>query len=89
MENETESATTVTVPAIPQPSTTNRRRGRPPRDGRRPVELRGSVIKRYTLSRDDECTIGHLRRIVQQREMPDTASITFEGSVLTIEWECD
>jgi hypothetical protein len=47
------------------------------------------VIKRYMLSRDDECTIGHLRRIVQQREMPDSASITFEDSVLTIEWESE
>ncbi len=66
-----------------------RRRGRPPKDGRRTIELRGTVVKRYTLTRDDECTIGHLRRIVSQREMPESARIVFEDSCLTIEWTCD
>jgi len=89
MENETESEATTIVPVGTPSGASNRRRGRPPKDGRRYVELRGSVIKRYTLSRDEECTIGHLRRIVAQREIPGSAHITFEDSHLTIEWTAE
>jgi hypothetical protein len=90
METEFAGDAATTVPVAPTPSaTSNRRRGRPPKDGRRAIELRGSVIKRYVLSSDDECTIGHLRRIVAQREIPGSAHITFEDSHLTIEWTAE
>ena len=65
--------------------TPSRRRGRP--KGSRPdTELRGTVVKKYTLTRDEERTAGHIRRIVMQREVPDTAVVSFDDACITIEW---
>ncbi len=66
-----------------------RRRGRPAKGSRQREALRGTVVKKYMLLRDDERTAGHIRRIIGQREIPDMAQICFEDSCLTVEWTCD
>lgn len=67
----------------------SRRRGRPPKGARQGRELRGTIVKRYMLTREDERTAGHLRQIVMQREVPDAATLSFDDSCLTIEWTCE
>lgn len=69
-----------------------RPRGRPPKrlvgraDASLPA-LRGTFRKAYDLSLPGELTVAHFRRIVAPREVPDTATVTVGGDVLTIEWK--
>jgi hypothetical protein len=43
-------------------------------------------IKAYRLGDDARRTVGYLRRIVNQRNIPDEARVAIDGERITIEW---
>ena len=64
-----------------------------PRRGRRRVtdadgtlRLEAQTIKAYRLGDEARRTVGYLRRIVNQRHIPDEARVTVDGERITIEW---
>jgi hypothetical protein len=64
-----------------------RRRGRRPlTDADGTVRLEAQTIKAYTLGDDARRTVGYLRRIVNQRHIPDEARVAIDGERVTIEW---
>jgi len=71
-------------PAPPQ-----RRRGRPrtthDRNGDE-VRLEGQTTKSYALGEPAQRTVRYLRLIVNQRQIPDQASVTITEGRVTIEW---
>jgi hypothetical protein len=78
-------------PAATPPATTVRptpRRGRRPRteaDGA--LRLEAQTIKAYRLGDESRRTVGYLRRVVNQRHVPDEARVTVDAERITIEWE--
>jgi hypothetical protein len=71
-----------TVTAV-QPA---RRRGRRRVDSDGSLRLEAQTIKAYRLGDDARRTVGYLRRIVNQRHLPDGARVTIDGDRITIEW---
>lgn len=63
-----------------------RRRGPRRLDANGTVPLEAQTIKAYRLGDEARRTVGYLRRIVNQRRIPDEARLTIEGECLTIEW---
>jgi hypothetical protein len=63
-----------------------RRRGRRRLDPDGALRLEAQTIKAYRLGDDARRTVGYLRRIVNQRHIPDTARVTIDGDRLTVEW---
>jgi hypothetical protein len=66
-----------------------RRSGRP--RGRRQatdiaLRLEVQTIKAYRLGDETRRTVGYLRRIVNQRRIPDDARVAIDGERITIEW---
>jgi hypothetical protein len=64
-----------------------------PRRGRRPateadgtLRLEAQTMKAYRLGDEARRTVGYLRRIVNQRHIPDDARVTVDGERITIEW---
>jgi hypothetical protein len=71
-----------------------------PTDGAEPVRRRGrrrlgpdgalrleaQTIKVYRLGDDARRTVGYLRRIVNQRQIPDEARVDIDGDRIAIEW---
>jgi hypothetical protein len=73
------------VPAATQPP--GRRRGRRPlTDADGTLRLEAQTIKAYRLGDDARRTVGYLRRIVNQRHIPDEARVAIDGERITIEW---
>ncbi len=70
------------APARPSP-----RRGRRPRtDPDSTLRLEAQTLKSYRLGDDSRRTVGYLRRIVNQRHVPDEARVTVDAERITIEW---
>ena len=44
------------------------------------------MSKAYRLGDDARRTVGYLRRIVNQRHIPDAARVTIDGDRITVEW---
>lgn len=77
------------APAIPAPAEARpgRRRGRRPStdlDG--VLRLEAQTTKSYRLGDDARRTVGYLRRIVNQRHIPDAAQVAIDGDRIIIEW---
>jgi hypothetical protein len=76
--------------AATPPATTTRpspRRGRRPRtDADGALRLEAQTIKAYRLGDESRRTVGYLRRIVNQRHVPDEARVTVDAERITIEW---
>lgn len=81
---------TTDTGAHPTPSVSTaqpaRRRGRRRLDADGSLRLEAQTIKAYRLGDDARRTIGYLRRIVNQRHLPDDARVTIDGDRITIEW---
>ncbi len=75
----------ATTPA-PMPRPTPRRGRRPRADAADALRLEAQTIKAYRLADESRRTVGYLRRIVNQRHIPDDARITVDGERITIEW---
>jgi hypothetical protein len=73
--------TAPTEPAVPI-----RRRGRRRLDPDGALRLEAQTIKAYRLGDDARRTVGYLRRIVNQRHIPDDARVTIDGERITVEW---
>jgi hypothetical protein len=73
-------------PTPSEPTHPARRRGRRRIDLDGPVPLEVQTIKEYRIDDDARRTVGYLRRIVNQRRIPDDARLTIEGDRITIEW---
>jgi hypothetical protein len=50
------------------------------------LRLEAQTIKAYRLGDEARRTIGYLRRIVNQRHIPDEARVAIDGERITIEW---
>ena len=81
---ESSSESTAASPALPP---------RHPRRGRRPhsdadgaLRLEAQTVKAYRLADESRRTVGYLRRIVNQRHIPDEARVTVDGERITVEW---
>lgn len=77
------------APATPPATASPRslRRGRRPRtDAEGGLRLEAQTIKAYRLADESRRTVGYLRRIVNQRHIPDNARVTVDGERITIEW---
>jgi hypothetical protein len=75
------------LPPVPTPSRAGRRRGRRPlSDADGALRLEAQTIKAYRLGDEARRTVGYLRRIVNQRHIPDEARVTIDGERITIEW---
>jgi hypothetical protein len=48
--------------------------------------LEAQTTKAYRLGDDARRTVGYLRRIVNQRHIPDEAQVAIDGDRITIEW---
>lgn len=87
---DTSAAAPTAEPAATPPATTVHpapRRGRRPRtevDGA--LRLEAQTIKAYRLGDESRRTVGYLRRIVNQRHVPDDARVTVDAERITIEW---
>jgi hypothetical protein len=55
-------------------------------DGDGALRLDAQTIKAYRLGDEARRTVGYLRRIVNQRHIPDEARVTVDGERITIEW---
>lgn len=83
------SQTPATAPERSMPEAAPRRRGRPRgATGREPDTLRleGQTTKSYALGGSGQGTVRYLRLIVNQRQIPDDATVAIEGGRITIEW---
>lgn len=86
---DTPTAPPAEAPAIPPPAVARpvRRRGRrPSTDADGAMRLEAQTIKAYRLGDDARRTVGYLRRIVNQRHIPDAAQVAIDGDRITIEW---
>jgi hypothetical protein len=71
------------APALP------RRRGRPGGAAggeHEAVRLEGQTMKSYALGEPAQRTVRYLRMIVNQRQIPDGASVSISEGRVTIEW---
>jgi hypothetical protein len=73
-------------PAATDPPQPARRRGRRRLDPDGTLRLEAQTIKAYRLGDDGRRTVGYLRRIVNQRHIPDEARVTIDGDRITVEW---
>lgn len=87
MEHQPETPSISSPPAGTAPAEVTRRRGRP-RGPARPGDLRleGHTTKSYALGDDAQRTVRYLRRIVNQRHVPDDATVAIGEGRITIEW---
>jgi hypothetical protein len=87
-DTPTETAATAQAADVPGAAPApRRRRGRQPlgeADGT--LRLEAQTIKAYRLGDDARRTVGYLRRIVNQRHIPDEARVAIDGERITIEW---
>ena len=74
----------VTPAPMPRPGPRRGRRSRTAADGA--LRLEAQTIKAYRLADETRRTVGYLRRIVNQRHIPDDARVTVDGERITIEW---
>ena len=75
----------VTVPPAP-PRPCPRRARRPATDSDGALRLEAQTTKAYRLGDEARRTVGYLRRIVNQRHIPDEARVSVDGERITIEW---
>jgi hypothetical protein len=74
-------------PSVSTPLRPGRRRGRRPlSDADGALCLEAQTIKAYRLGDEARRTVGYLRRIVNQRRIPDEARVAIDGERITIEW---
>jgi hypothetical protein len=89
LDTPTETAATSQA-AVAMPGGTpapRRRRGRRPLgDADGTLRLEAQTIKAYRLGDDARRTAGYLRRILNQRHIPDEARVAIDGDRITIEW---
>jgi hypothetical protein len=67
----------------------SRRRGAPrgPRlRNRDALRLEGQTVKSYALNEQSQRTIAYLRLVVNQRQIPEDATVSIDAGRLTIEW---
>ena len=55
-------------------------------DGDGALRLEAQTIKAYRLGDEARRTVGYLRRILNQRHIPDEARVVIDGERITIEW---
>jgi hypothetical protein len=87
LETPTEPTQQAPIPAPGAAPSPRRRRGRRPlseTDGT--LRLEAQTIKAYQLGDDTRRTVGYLRRIVNQRHIPDEAKVSIDGDRITVEW---
>jgi hypothetical protein len=48
--------------------------------------LEGQTTKSYALGDGSQRSIRYLRQVVNQRQIPDEATVAIEGGRITIEW---
>ena len=86
-DDETTIGEQATDAAAHDVAPAKRPRGRPRRDpGAPPVALTGHTLKSYALM-PDTTTVAQLRRILNQRGIPEAATVQFGADRLTLEWD--
>jgi len=87
LDTPTAPSTEGPVIAPPAEARLGRRRGRrPATDADGALRLEAQTTKAYRLGDDARRTVGYLRRIVNQRHIPDAGQVAIDGDRITIEW---
>jgi hypothetical protein len=87
-----ETRTTSADPAAsapPHAAAASKRRGRPRGAASGTADslrLEGQTTKSYALGDGSQRTIRYLRLVVNQRQIPDDATVAIESDRITIEW---
>jgi len=80
------STDVLATPPAPEARAVRRRGRRRVGDAECALRLEAQTTKAYRLGDDARRTVGYLRRIVNQRHIPDEAQVTIDGDRITIEW---
>jgi hypothetical protein len=80
------TATTLRPPATTAPAPRPGGRAARGRSGATAPALSGETTKTYDLGDPQLRTVAHLRRIVQQKEIPPTATFVIQDSRVVITW---
>ncbi|HXA30098.1 MAG TPA: hypothetical protein VN193_15260 [Candidatus Angelobacter sp.] len=88
LDTPTETAATAQAADVPgvAPAPRRRRGRRSLGEADGTLRLEAQTIKAYRLGDDARRTVGYLRRIVNQRHIPDEARVAIDGERITIEW---
>lgn len=87
LDTPTAQSAEASASTPPPEARAGRRRGRrPSTDADGALRLEAQTTKAYRLGDDARRTVGYLRRILNQRHIPDAAQVTIDGDRITIEW---